>query len=414
MPRISASFIVALIAAIAASPVFAAASTPTSSADSRTALSFRKLQLNSEFLAEGGTFGDLNRDGHVDAIAGPFWYAGPDFTARHELYPPKPFDPLGYSDNFSAWVHDLNGDDWPDIFAIGFPGQDAFWLENPGASGGAWKRHFAYAPVDNESPTFGPLLDGRPPVLICMSNGRIGYATPNADDPTMPWTFHPVSAPRGWGKFTHGLGFGDVNADGRVDLLAPDGWFEQPASLEGDPLWKHHPAAFGHGAHIHVLDINGDSLPDVVTSLNAHGYGLSWFEQLRSDTGATEFREHPILSKTDEKIAGVQFSQLHAVAIVDMDGDHLPDILTGKRWWAHGPTKDPEPNAAAVVYAFLLRRSATGDVSFEPALIDDDSGLGTQIVAQDINSDGRPDVITVNKRGTFVFLSQPSFSSARP
>lgn len=409
MPQLSASLFVAAIAAL---PAFAAAPTPAS-AEPRPPLSFRKLQLNSEFFAEGGTFGDLNRDGYTDAIAGPFWYAGPDFTERHELYPPRPFDPLAYSDNFSAWIHDFNGDDWPDIFAIGFPGQDAFWLENPGASGGTWKRHFAHAPVDNESPTFGPLIEGRPPVLICMSHGRIGYATPKVDDPTASWTFHPVSAPRGWGKFTHGLGFGDVNADGRLDLLVSDGWFEQPASLDGDPPWKHHPASFGNGAHIHVVDLNNDSLPDVVTSLDAHGYGLSWFEQVRTDSGKIEFREHPILSRTDEKTAGLQFSQLHAVTIVDMDGDNLPDILTGKRWWAHGPTNDPEPNAAAVVYAFLLRRSTSGEVSFQPALVDDDSGLGTQIVAQDINADGRPDVITVNKRGTFVFLSQTSSSGAR-
>ncbi len=413
MPLPPAPSLVALLMAIVLSPAFAASSHQTAS-DRHAPLAFRKIQLSSEFLAEGGTFGDLNRDGHIDAIAGPFWYAGPDFSQRHELYPAKPFDPLGYSDNFSAWVHDFNGDDRPDIFAIGFPGQDAFWLENPGETGGTWKRHFAYAPVDNESPTFGSLIDGQPPVLICMSNGRIGYATADASDPTLPWTFHPVSEPRGWSKFTHGLGFGDVNADGRADLLARDGWWEQPASLEGDPLWKHHPASFGNGAHIHVVDLNNDSAPDVVTSLDAHGYGLSWFEQIRGADGTIEFREHPILSKTDEKLAGIQFSQLHAVTIVDMDGDSLPDILTGKRWWAHGPTKDPEPNAAAVVYAFLLRRSGTGEVSFEPVLIDDDSGLGTQIVAQDINADDRPDVITVNKRGTFVFLSEPSSSSALP
>lgn len=407
------SFFRSTLVLIVASGVALVAAAGTNSGPQPASLAYRKIQLSDEFFAEGGTFGDLNRDGQADAIAGPYWYAGPDFTERHELYPPKPFDPLGYSDNFSAFVRDFNGDAWPDIFAIGFPGKEAFWLENPGDKRGPWKRHLAYAPVDNESPTFGALLGDDRPVLVCMSNGRLGYAAPNRDDPTMSWTFYPATEPRGWGHFTHGLGFGDVNADGRADLLARDGWWEQPASLEGDPLWQHHPASFGNGAHIHVVDLNGDSLPDVVTSLDAHGYGLSWFEQVRGENGAIEFREHPILSKTDEKIAGVQFSQLHAVTIVDMDGDHLPDIVTGKRWWAHGPTKDPEPNADPVVYAFLLRRSPAGDVSFEPALIDDESGVGTQLVAQDINSDDHPDLITVNKRGAFVFLSH-SPSAPRP
>ncbi|HYD85735.1 MAG TPA: hypothetical protein VEA63_16825, partial [Opitutus sp.] len=316
---------------------------------------YRKIDLNQDFFAEGATFGDLNRDGKADAIAGPFWYEGPDFTRRHELYtPPAPFDPLGYSNNFSAFVRDFNADTWPDVLLIGFPGKDASWLENPGAKGGAWRRHHVYEPVDNESPTFGDLLgDGRP-VLICMSLGRIGYATPDAQDPTKPWTFHPASPPGSWHHFTHGLGFGDVNADGRADLLEKDGWWEQPASLDGNPFWKHHRFTFGSGAHIHVTDVNGDQLPDVITSLNAHGYGLAWFEQTRTADGAIDFRRHDILSSEAEpKINGVQFSQLHAVTLADIDGDGLDDIVTGKRWWAHGPSKDPEPNAAPVIYAFL-------------------------------------------------------------
>lgn len=371
-------------------------------------LPFRKIELSNVFFAEGGTLGDLNRDGHIDAIAGPYWYEGPQFKKSHSLYPaPKPFDPLGYSDNFSAFVHDFNADAWPDVLVIGFPGKDASWLENPGANGGTWRRHFAFAPVDNESPTFGPLLGGDRHALICMSKGRIGYAVPDSEDPTAPWTFHPASPPREWGHFTHGLGFGDVNADGRADLLEKDGWWQQPASLEGDPEWKYHRQAFGNGAHMHVLDVNGDGLPDVVTSLNAHGYGLSWFEQIRGENGSVSFREHPILStNADEKIRGVQFSQLHAVAIADMDGDGLPDIVTGKRWWAHGPTKDPEPNAAPVLYAFLLRRPSGADTHFEPVLIDNASGVGTQLVVTDANADRRPDIITVNKRGAALFLSR--------
>jgi len=372
-----------------------------------TAPLFHKIVLSDAFHAEAGTFGDLNRDGHLDAIAGPFWYAGPDFIERHEIYAPaEPFDPLNYSDNFSVFVHDFDADGWPDVLVIGFPGKDASWWKNPGTSGEAWKRHLAFEPVDNESPTFGPFLASDSVALVCMSEGRIGYATPDPARPEAPWIFHAASPTRSWDRFTHGLGFGDIDGDGRADLLEKDGWWQQPASLDGDPEWKHHAVPFGSGAHMHVVDVNGDGLADVVTSRDAHGYGLSWFEQVRESDGTIGFREHEILARIGGKtLDGVQFSQLHAVTIADIDGDGLPDIVTGKRWWAHGPKGDPEPNAAPVLCAFLLRRSESGDVSFEPFIIDDASGVGTQLVAADANGDGRPDLITVNKRGAFLLLS---------
>jgi hypothetical protein len=371
---------------------------------------WRKLELNREFLAEGGAFGDLNRDGAIDVVAGPYWYEGPDFARRHEFYPAKPFDPLQYSKNFVVQVDDCNSDGWPDILVVGFPGEDTSWFENPGSKAGAWTKHLAFEPTDNESPGFGDLLGNGERVLVCMSGGRLGFARRNPQDPRAVWTFHAVAAARkSWGRYTHGLGYGDVNGDGRTDLLAAEGWWEQPTSLAGDPEWQHHPADFGHGAQILVTDVNGDGRVDVISSVQAHGYGLAWFEQLAApNSDGSTFRRHEILrADGPEKTNGVQFSQLHALALADMDGDKLPDIVTAKRWWAHGPGGDPEPNAAAVVYAFLLRRGADGSARFEPCLIDDASGAGTQIAVADANRDGRNDVLTVNKRGTFLFLSLP-------
>ena len=155
---------------------------------------------------------------------------------------------------------------------------------------------------------------------------------------------------------------------------------------------------------MHAYDVNGDGLNDIITALDAHAFGLAWYEQYRE--GSTiRFREHVIMNKAPEDNRyGVKFSEVHAIELIDVDGDGLKDIVTGKRFWSHGRTGDPDRNDAAVLYWFKLARSRDGAVDFIPYLIDDQSGVGTQVVTTDVNRDGLPDVVVGNKRGTFVHL----------
>ena len=344
---------------------------------------FKKTQLSDKFWCEGATFGDFNHDGKADIVAGPYWYEGPMFQKRHEIYPAartftrKSADgkeeqiegfegALGvenaYSDNFFAYAYDFNKDGWDDILIIGFPGEQSAWYENPKKAEGYWQKHVVFDVTDNESPTFIDLTGDGKPELVCASKGYYGYAAPDWNDAAQPWRFHPISPDKKYQRFTHGMGVGDVNGDGRNDLLEKDGWWEQPASLAGDPVWKFHPFDFtpqSHGgAQMYAYDVNGDGLNDVITSIAAHGFGLVWYEQVK-ENGEITFKQHAILN-TEQKRApnkhGVSFSEIHALDLIDMDGDGLKDIVTGKRFWSHGRTGDPDRNSSAVLYWFQLVR----------------------------------------------------------
>jgi hypothetical protein len=371
---------------------------------------------------------DVNRDGVLDILSGPFWYAGPNFEKAAPIYPATKVTTLKYpdgtqktfpgfkgalsteneySDNFLSFSHDFNGDGWPDYLVIGFPGKEAYWYENPKGAEGIWPKHLALKSVDNESPMLRDINgDGRPD-LLCTSGGFIGFAEYDPTNPAAEWKWTAISEKGNWQRFTHGIGFGDINGDKRTDILMAEGWWEQPASLEGQPVWKYHEAFWGKGgAQMYGYDVNGDGKTDVITSLEAHGYGVVWFEQT-NDNGVIGWTRHTIVgTKPEENAQGIVFSQPHAIDLADTNGDGLLDIVTGKRFWAHGPRGDAEPNAPAVIYTFELQRPRPNEAKFVARLIDSDSGVGTQVMAVDVNGDKRTDVVVGNKKGVFVHIQE--------
>ncbi len=370
---------------------------------------FEKLRLSDKFYCEGAFYADFNLDGRMDVVAGPFWYEGPDFRVKHEIYPPKAFDPKGYADVFMTFCDDFNGDGRPDVLHLPAPGGEAHWYENPADRTGHWKRHFALKDVGNESPMYGDVDgDGRSDLLF-NKTGYLGFATHDPAAPGRPWAFQPATPKRDYHRYTHGVGHGDINGDGRTDVLESAGWWEQPRHIAPGKPWPWHPVKFAEAAaQILVEDVDGDGLNDVINAWHCHRYGLVWHEQVRNDKGEIAWRRHEILPiEPDPQSDQPRISQLHACALADIDGDGLKDVLTGKRFWAHGPGGDVEPNAPAVLYWFELQRGKHGNARFIPHRIDDDSGVGTQVAATDLNGDDVPDVIVGNKKGIFVHLSRP-------
>lgn len=392
-------------------------------AEDHTLITFKTDQLSNTYFSEGASAGDINGDGKPDVACGPYWYEGPDFAKKHEIYKPVPQNTEGYSDNFFEWVHDFNSDGYADIFAVGFCMTPAFVYENPGPGGfdQHWTKHQVIDWVSNESPAFVNLVGDERPELICTRDSFFGFATIDWSKPFSAWDFHEVSAQIAPKQFGHGLGVGDVNGDGRMDILFTDGWFEQPEAHPTTSRWMLHEAKFSQsygGAEMHAYDVDGDGDNDIITSHAAHDFGLGWYEQVQED-GEIAFKHHLIMGdRPEQNKYGIVFSELHSVALADMDGDGLKDIITGKTYYSHH-RQSPMWDADPVVYWFKLARDTDG-VDWVPYRAGSTSGIGRQVSIHDVNGDQLPDIVVGGMKGTNVLIQHrqqvddAAWEAARP
>lgn len=378
---------------------------------------WERLKLDDTFRSEGVTAADVNHDGKIDVLAGEVWYEAPDWK-MHEIRKPGTYDAAkGYSQSFNDWAYDVNGDGWVDLICINFPGTPCHWYENPKNAAGHWKAHEVWHSAANETPQFLDVTgDGKPELIMASEpEGIVGYLeVPPPDKADQKWTFTAVSEekiPVGSHRFYHGLGVGDVNGDGRADIVIPDGWWEAPSEAGKRP-WAFHPLSLnpeGTGrslssADIYVDDLDLDGDNDLLMSA-AHKTGIWWFENTGTNA-EPKFKYHLI---------DAAFSQTHALNYADINGDGTKDLITGKRFYAHGPTGDDDPLGDVVMYWFEVQKTPKKPPRFVPHRIVEGlgTGVGTQFLVTDVDGDNLLDIVLSNKKGTNVLLQKRSATSTR-
>ena len=331
--------------------------------------------------AEAAVVIDVDRDGSLDLAAGDSWYEAPTWT-KHKFREIATVS--GYVDAFSDFPVDVDRDGFTDLVTFAYFGRNISWYRNPGAAGGEWARAEIDTGFSTEFARVADIAgDGTPLELLPQTTSRtsplswyelVGGA----------WVKHaldPASHP-------HGIGSGDVNADGRTDVLTPDGWFEAPADPRGGS-WTLHPAWASLGlpelGFMHVIDLNRDGRADVLTTA-AHDYGVMWIEQL-ADGG---WRWHAV----DQS-----WSEAHPSVLVDVDGNGTLDLVTAKRYLGRN-ANSPGAGEPLGVYWYELRLS-DGQPVWTRHTISYDRGVGGGLlmVAADVDRDGDVDIVAPGKTG---------------
>lgn len=364
---------------------------------------------------------DVDGDGDLDIASGRNWYEAPDWIKHADFRDGAETNGPETDDN-SEFAMDVNFDGRMDIVSSGWMFlKGAFWYENPGKKDVVWKSRRIHFALNMEGVIHGDIDgDGDEDILcnhwsLVKGQGMTWLEHIDRD----PWFIEHVVGTQG---DVHGNGMGDINGDGRVDIVTPVGWYEQPRRATDTP-WKFHddykfePAKGQGGGASHpilVHDVDGDGLNDIIIG-SSHAYGLAWFEQV-VEGGKRSFKTH---------WAETEFSQFHTLAMGDLNGDGKDDLVTGKRLFAH---HGGDIGAFEPLYAFWYDikggQFERHVLSFNHLPYYPDEGgmnpppnyvvsVGMKLNVADMDKDGREDVIIAGKGGLYVFYNHGSPPTAR-
>jgi hypothetical protein len=329
----------------------------------------------------------VDGDGRQDIVSGSFWYKGPDFKLVYLIDNQKRF--YGdYYDDFSTIAVDVNDDGKMDFITGGWWGESIRWKENPGKDT-VWKEHII-ARTGNVETTRAWDVDGDGLLEIVPNTPGSPLVVYQKRKGDTTFAAHKI-----WEKQGHGLGFGDVNGDGRGDFILADGWLEAPTRPFVDAWVYHKEFSFGLASvPIIVADANKDGLADLIVG-QGHDYGLDWYEQ-KIEKKQRRWIRHAIDPFN---------SQFHAMMWVDIDNDGQEELITGKRYRAHNE-RDPGSFDPVGLYYYKWNGEIFSKQVIAYGALGEGKGTGIYFSIRDLDGNGWKDVIVAGKDGLFVFYNE--------
>lgn len=353
-------------------------------------LQFKKRCISDEKYEACSVF-DVNGDGIPDIVSGSYWYEGPDFSRRHKICEVKPVGQ--YHDDFSDYPMDVDGDGRIDIVTGAWFSGIVRWRRNPGNTTEEWEtididpcgsiETIRYYDIDGCGiPEIFPNTPGAPQAFYKLVRDEHGNGSGK---------FLKVII--GEGKSGHGMGFVDMNQDGRMDIVLTNGWLEQPDNPYETPWTFHGEFSLG-SASVPIVghDVNGDGLVDLIVG-QAHDYGLHWYEQQRNEDGSRSWVKHEI---------DMTGSQFHDMQLVDLDLDGELELVTGKRYRAHNDG-DPGAHDPIGLYYYKIANGRFVKHIIDYGQAGEASGAGIYFWVQDVTGNGYPDIVAPGKDGLYLF-----------